>query len=165
MFQVPSNEFEPESRADAFGAPNQDLAHRARALLRDDQVAEQTYRQLARDVHDPSADMVFGLLVRETEQHRELLQRIVDGNLDGLSSTAPIGGSEVDRTRWRAACLDIQELARGSRRHAEQLRALACAERGRGHAPLAAMLDTLARDSDKHASLLLELACHLSTRT
>jgi hypothetical protein len=65
----------------------------------------------------------------------------------------------------RAACCDIQEFGRGSRRHAQQLRDLACAERGRGRALLGAILDTLARDSDKHASLLLELACHLSART
>jgi hypothetical protein len=165
MVQVPSSEFEVDSHPDAFGVANQDLAHRARAILREDQVAEQKYRRLARDVPDPSTDVVFGLLVRETEEHCELLQRIIEGNLDGLPCAAPAGGPAADGTRLRAACLDIQELAHGSRRHADQLRDLACAERGHGHATLAPMLDTLARDSDKHASLLLELACHLSTGT
>jgi hypothetical protein len=144
MLQDSDGEFELASHVDAFGLANRDLAHRARTLLREDQAAEQTYRQLARDLSDSSAKWVFGLLVRETQADCELLQRVIDETLDDSAS--------------------FQDLARGNRRHAEQLRDLACAERGSGHAPLGAILDALARDGDKHASLLLELECHLLTR-
>jgi hypothetical protein len=133
---------------------NQDLVRRARSVLQEDRAAEQAYRQLEQDLRDPSADVVFGLLVRETEEHCELLRRIIDGNLDDVGASAPAN----DDGRFKAARLDIQELARGSRRHAEQLRDLACVARGHGRAPSGAILDALARDSDKHASLLLELA-------
>ena len=164
MFQESNGDVELESHADAFGVANQDLVHRARVLLREDLVAEQTYQQLAQDLNDPSADVIFGLLVRETEKHCELLQRIIDGTLDDLATKAPANaGFATDSIRLQAVCLDIQELACSSRRHKEQLRDLACAERGRGHAPLGAILDTLARDSDKHGSLLLELARYLRT--
>ena len=102
------------------------------------------------------------MLVRQTQEHCELLQRIADGTLGDLATKAPANAHlATDSVKLQALCLDIQELARGSRRHAEQLRDLACAERGRAHAPLGAILDTLAWDSDKHASLLLELACYL----
>jgi hypothetical protein len=164
MFQDFNNEFELESHADAFGVANQDLVHRTRAVLSEDLAAEQTYRQLARDLNDPAADLVLGLLVRETQERCVLLQRIVDGALGDLATSAPAAASlATDAARVQAVCLDIQELVRGCRRHADQLRGLACAERGRGHAPLGAILDTLARDSDKHGSLLLELGCYLRT--
>jgi hypothetical protein len=144
----------------ALAMPDQALVRRARAILSEDLVAEQTYRQLARDLHDPSADAVFGLLLQETEERCLLLQRIIEGTVLA-SDTRSGGGIEKDIPRLQAMCLDIQDLARGNRRHAEQLRDLACAARGRGQATLGAILDALARDSDKHASLLLELACCL----
>jgi hypothetical protein len=133
--------------------------------LREDQAAQLTYRQLARDLNDPSANLVFGLLVREIQEDCELLQRIIDGTLDDPATTTHgIGGGVSDSGSLQSVCPDIQALARGSRRHAEQLRDLACAERGRAHVLRGAILDTLARDSDKHASLLLDLACHLRMR-
>ncbi|HEY2595368.1 MAG TPA: hypothetical protein VGK33_15860, partial [Chloroflexota bacterium] len=136
------------------------LVRRARAILSEDLVAEQTYRQLAGDLHDPSADAVFGLLLRETEEQCLLLQRIVEGTMLASERCSPPAGGAFakEAPQVRAMCLDIQELARGNRRHAGQLRDLACAARGRGQALLGAILDALARDSDKHASLLLELA-------
>jgi hypothetical protein len=103
---------------------------------------------------------VFGLLLRETEERCLLLQRIIEGSL--LAAESQSDRCLANNTpQLRSVCLDIQELARSNRRHAEQLRDLACTARGRGQAALGAILDALARDSDKHASLLLELACCL----
>jgi hypothetical protein len=163
VFRDTNSDVELESHADGLVAANQDLAHRARALLREDVDAEQKYRQLAEDLRDPSAGAVLGLLLRETRQRCELLRHIIDGTLDGRATGATAAAVDLsaDSVRMRALCLEIQELARGRRRHAEQLRDLACAERGRGYALQGAILDTLARDSDKHGSLLLELACYL----
>ena len=123
MFQDSNSGFEVESHADAFSVADQDLAHHARALLREDLVAEQTYRQLAQELNDTSADIIFGLLVRQTQEHCELLQRIADGTLGDLATKAPANAHlATDSVMLQALCLDIQELARGSRRHAEQLR-------------------------------------------
>jgi hypothetical protein len=159
------NEMDTEVDFDAhratFFLAHRDLTHRLRSLLREDSRAEQMYRQLAHDIADPTTDVVFGLLAHETQDRCLMLQRIIDGSLADRTTRAPSGfGPET--IRRRAAVMDIRELARGSRRHAQQLRDLACSERGRGHPAVAAILDTLARDSDKHASLLLELGRYLS---
>ncbi len=143
---------------DALGVANRDLMRRERTMLSDALVAQRMYRQLARDPNEASAAVVFGLLARETRENCELLQSIVNGTLDQLA-TRPLTATPSPRVR----CLDIQELARNSRTRAEQLRDLACAERGCGRVLLGGIFDALARDSDKHGSLLLELARYLST--
>jgi hypothetical protein len=147
---------------DVVAVAHQDLAGRLRTLLHEDVTAGQTYRQLQRDVADPTARIAFELLVRETEERCVVLQHMIDGTLDG-ASPGPSRDLAGDVGRLRAAVMDIQALAHTARRHAEQLRDMACTERGSGHPALGALLDTLARDSDKHASLSLELARHLWT--
>jgi hypothetical protein len=162
MVQKAKNEVLVEHRDD-FAVANRDLRHRVQALLREDLVAQQDYQLLARKVADPAADVVFDLLVRETEERRILLQRIIDGTLDGLVGAPSDGRARLasDAATRFAAGSEALELARAGRRHADQLRDLACSERGRGHAPLGAILDALGRDSDKHASLLIELSHYL----
>jgi hypothetical protein len=161
MLNEMDTEFDLYAHRETFAPGHQDLTHRLRTLLREDSLAEQTYRQLAHDIADPTADMVFGLLAHETEERCFMLQRIIDGSVPNRTTRAPSGFGS-DTIRRRAAVMDIQGLAHGSRRHAQQLRDLACSERGSEHAAVAAILDTLARDSDKHASLLLELGRYLS---
>lgn len=147
-----------ESDVDAVAVAHQDLVRRLRVLVREDAITGQMYRQLQREVADPTASIAFDLLARETEERCHLVQHMIDGAYDRSSSSS---GLAADRGRLRAAVMDIQALAHTARRHAEELRDMACTERGRGHATLGALLDTLARDSDKHASLSLELARYL----
>jgi hypothetical protein len=92
-----------------FGVANQKLVRRARALLHEDLIAEQTFRQLAHDLNDRTTDVVFGLLARETRERCEMMQRIIEGTLDDLASDVRVGALPTDSVRLQAVCLDIQE--------------------------------------------------------
>jgi hypothetical protein len=75
MFQNSNSGSELESH----GVASQDVVDNAPALLREDQDAEPSYRQLGQYLRYASADVTIGLLVRVTEAHCGLLQRISDG--------------------------------------------------------------------------------------
>jgi hypothetical protein len=120
-----------------------------------------TCRQLANHLADPAFELLVGMIVDDEHRHDSLLRSMIrrlEEEVDFLPSTTPVpvpNGSmlsDVDAAAEMAA--SVRGLIRNEHEGARHLRHLARQEPTlyAGLYPL--LLETIARDSEKHATIL-----------
>jgi rubrerythrin len=116
------------------------------------------YEQLATKITDPAALLVLGMLAEETQRHRGLLQRMIHRLQEEVEFTPSFTAMAVpsaQRDPTDAGALSrLRTLIRNEHEGARYLRHLARQEPAVYEGLYAALFETMARDSEKHATLL-----------
>jgi rubrerythrin len=112
------------------------------------------FQNLAQDSDHPAVQLLLGMIVEDEQRHHALLQRMIqrleeglDSEVLPLTSDAEVGGDGGVVARLRALIRDEEEGAR-------YLRHLARQEPRLYHGLFRVLLETVARDSQKHAYML-----------
>jgi hypothetical protein len=154
---------------DPAHAGRQLILHRLQLLAHDKSASLKTLRHLARDIADPTLDVVLDLLSRDVEQESLLMRRLVNGAFDALTcqSGRPAfwhGAQPEGRaTDVEALTAEMRVLRSHEQRSARELRDLVSCEHELGDDGICLLLDSMASDSDKHAHLLDLLAQRMET--
>jgi hypothetical protein len=126
------------------------------------------YEHLAQASGDPVIALVMRLILEDEERHHGLLKQISSTLRDALNWTyspdalprATVGATSTDEDLTALARALIDEEKTG----AQALRGLAQREKGLGSGLDSLLLEMMARDSEKHARLLLFVQRRLEAR-
>jgi hypothetical protein len=116
------------------------------------------YQQLVRQSTDPVAQLVLGMILEDAEHHLGLLQRMIRRLQEEVEFTPsltalPVPAATPEPADGEAAA-SLRALIRNAHEGSRYLRHLSRQEPGLYHGLYAALFETLARDGEKHATLL-----------
>ena len=131
-----------------------------------------TCRQLTRRLADPVVEMLVGMIVGDEQRHDLLLRAMIrrlqaETELAASPCALPVPRDAAHETVESAteAVADIRGLIRNKHDGSRHLRHLARQEQTLYGGLYPLLLETIARDSEKHATILRYLLHHLEERT
>ena len=119
------------------------------------------YERLANQSGDPLVELLMNLVLEDEHRHHRLLERMA-GNLDGGTPSGDGEGREGSAPE--EAVLSTRTLIREEREGARYLRHLARQEPRLHDGAYALLLETMARDSEKHEHILRFILRRLESR-
>lgn len=130
------------------------------------------YRQLAEAIADPVVALLLQLLLEDEQRHHELLRRIALSLRDGLYWSHSMGALPTPPSRLArepspellAALGALRSYSRQERDGAHRLRELARQNGDLYGGVLALLLESMARDSEKHERILRFILERLKAR-
>jgi bacterioferritin (cytochrome b1) len=126
-----------------------------------------TCQELAERSSDPVLKMLMRLLVDDEQRHHTLLQSMVhrlQEEVDFVHSPTALPVSEPDATAGPELAATLRELIRDEHEAARHLRHLARQEPHLYDGLYPMLLETIARDSEKHAAILRYLLSRAENR-
>jgi hypothetical protein len=123
-------------------------------------------RRLADASSDPAANVLLDLIVADAQRHQELLNRMVSRLHQGLDVTdtpeaLPVPVASPFASTEEEAIASLRMLIRNSQEGARYLRHLARQDSELYGGYFAMLLETFARDGEKHVHLLRYLLRHV----
>jgi rubrerythrin len=116
------------------------------------------YEQLVHQSTDPVVQLVLGMIIEDAQHHLGLLQRMIRRLQEEVEFTPsltalPVPVAAPEPTDAEAVA-SLRTLIRNAHEGSHYLRHLARQEPGLYHGLYAALFETMARDAEKHATLL-----------